>query len=342
MNKEEAVEIMSQTIPNEDAYIILDIVKKTIEVLNLQPVTSDEKFNALTNQEKYTELITPRVCSFDFSDDVKCIFFRFVGDETPLANVLFFPIEAVWSFLDTARNYFNTPETTLTPEEIEKFSFDKAVEMFCIMIRNIHPRILATMRTITDETINEWYRQENERYREYCCRRGEVIPSNETVVKKIRQNIIKDYGNEVKSIWDGEKKRFEDYQKLRLAEEYEKLYEHWETISLLYRNKKDFLGYAKRPGFEDTPDDLLDELKNSHHRGISLKALEHAARKVRLLNLDTTDEKILEKRKNGIQASGFSDTTLYKYRDEGKIILEKIKSQQAIETTPQEVKQLAQ
>lgn len=342
MSRAEAIEIINNKIPEKDAPIILDIIDKTIEVMNLEPLMSDEEFLALPIEERHRELVTSRVCSFKFSDDLRYIFIRFVGDETPLAQAIFFPIEAVWSFLNTARNYFNTPGTTLTSEEIEEFSFNKAVNMFCIMLRNIYPRFMATMNAITDETINEWYRQENERFREYCASQGEFIPSNEPLVKKVRQNIIKDYGNEVKNIWEGEKKRFENYQKLRFAEEYEKLYEHWDTISVLYRSKKDFLGYAKRDGFEDTPDDLLEQLKGSHHRGISLKALEHTARRIGLVNSDNADEEILEKRRSGINASGFSETTLFKYLEEGKKIIEIQQSNRLAETTPPDVKQLTE
>lgn len=339
MNTEEAVEIMSQAMSEADARIVLKIVKKAIEVMKLEPDKSDEEYAGLSPEERYKELITPRFCSFKFTEEVECIFIRFVGDETPLANVLFFPIEAAKSFLDTAREYYNTPGTTLTHEEIEDMAFNRSVDMFLIMMRNLYPRVLATMRSITDETINEWYRQENEYYREYCSRQGIVIPNNESNVKKVRQNIIKEHGNEVKNIWEGEKKRFENYQKMRFAEEYEKLYPHWDTISLLYRSKKDFLGYAKREGFEDTPDDLLEELKGSHHRGVSLKALEHAARRINLINSDCIDEEILEKRRKGIKASGFSETTFHKYNDEGKKIIGNFKSQQI---APPEVKQLAE
>lgn len=178
MNREEAIEIINNTIPEKDAPIILNIIDKTIEVMNLEPLMSNEEFLALPNEKRYEELVTQRVCSFKFSDEVRCIFIRFVGDETPIAQALFFPIEAVWLFLDTARNYFNTPGTTFTVEEIEKFSFNKAVDMFCIMLRNIYPRFMTTMHSITDETINEWYRQENERYREYRARQGEFKYEN--------------------------------------------------------------------------------------------------------------------------------------------------------------------
>jgi hypothetical protein len=300
MDKEEAVNVMSQVMPEKDAYIVFDIVKKTIEIMNLEPLISDEEFAKLTKEEQLQEYYTPRMCSFKFSDEVSCIFFRFIGDETPLANVLFFPIEATWSFLDTARGYYNTPDTTLSTDEIEKFSFNKAVDMLCLMLRNIHPRIFKTMQSITEETINEWYRQENENYREWESRQGNYVPSVENNVKRVRSNIINEYANEVKTVWDSEKRRIENYQKFRLAEEYEKLIKHWETISLLYRNRKDYLGYAKMPNFEDTPDDLLEELQGSHHRGISLKALEHAARRVRLINLECQDEEILKKKKRRI------------------------------------------
>ncbi len=73
---------------------------------------------------------------------------------------------------------------------------------------------------------------------------------------------------------------------------------------------------------------------------MSLKALEHAARRIGLINIDADDEEILEKRRSGIKASGYSETTLYKYYDEGKKIIEIQKSQQPIETTPPDVKQL--
>jgi hypothetical protein len=61
MNKEEVVELMARTIPEEDAPIILEIVKKTIEAMNLQPLISDEEFISLTNEQRYRELTTPRI-----------------------------------------------------------------------------------------------------------------------------------------------------------------------------------------------------------------------------------------------------------------------------------------
>ena len=95
-------------------------------------------------------------------------------------------------------------------------------------------------------------------------------------------------------------------------------------------------------GFEDTPDDLLEDLKGSHHRGMSLKALEHAARRVGIINPDCNDRAILEKRSSGIQATGYSDTALYKYLDGGRKVLKSMKVQRTLASTPQEQKQLAE
>lgn len=342
METQEFVDVIANGIPERDARIILKIAKKTIEVMNLQPVISEEKFAKLSQEERFAEMMTWRIGSYPLNDEVSCIFIRFVGDETPLANVLFFPIEAIWSFLQTAREYFGGPGSILTEEAIEEFSFNRSVDMLCIMLRNIQPRILATMQAITDETINEWYRQEFGYLRDYNARHGIITVDREPHVKKVREEILHGYKKEVGNVWRGEKQRFENYQKMLLAEEYEKLYKHWDTISLLYRSKKEWLKYAKMPGYEDTPDDLLDGLKGSHHRGMSLKALEHAARRVGIINSDCVDPEILEKRKAGIQASGYSETALYKYLEDGKKVLEHWRNQKKIETTPQESKQLAE
>ncbi|MCA1624994.1 MAG: hypothetical protein LC778_14580 [Acidobacteria bacterium] len=308
--------------------------------MNIKEQVSQEAFAALTDQERYFERITPRIEKLKFNEQLSCIFIRFVDNETPIAESLFYPIEAVWSFLDTARNYYKSPESKLTAEEIEKFAFNDSVNMFCIMLRNIYPRVAATLNSITDETINEWYRQEHQRHRAYCSRQGIITTDDEIFYKEIRNKIINDHSKEVKNVWEGEQKNFKNYQNMRFAEEYEKLSEHWDTISLLYRRKRDWLGYAKRDDFQDTPDDLLDEMKGSHHRGMSLKALEHSARRVGLINPDCIDEEILEKRKSGIQASGFCDSTLYTYLSEGKRLIEQLKEIQ--KTAPPEPKRLAE
>ncbi len=342
MENNEKATLIIDSIPEHDALIVLEIIDKTIEVMNIKEQISEEAFAALTDQQKYIEKISPRIEKVKLNEQLSCIFIRFVGNETPIAESLFYPIVAVWAFLDVARNYYKTPENKLTPEEIEKFAFNKAVNMFCIMLRNIYPRIEATLKSITSETINEWYRQEHQHFRAYYSQQGIVITDDEIFYKEIRNKIINDHSKEVKGVWEREQKNFENYQKMRFAEEYKKLSEHWDTISILYRRKRDWLGYAKRDGFQDTPDDLLEEMKGSHHRGMSLKALEHSARRVGLVNLDDRNEETVEKRRNGIQASGFSETTLYKYLEAGRKIIGLITTQQVTGNTPPEIRKLAE
>jgi hypothetical protein len=98
MKKDEAITIMSHSMSEEDAHIVLKVIEKTIEVMNLELLISDEDFRKLTDEERMKEYFTQRVCSFQFNDNVKCIFFRFVGDETPLANVLFFQSKLLGRF----------------------------------------------------------------------------------------------------------------------------------------------------------------------------------------------------------------------------------------------------
>jgi hypothetical protein len=333
MENKGKAEIIINFIPEADAYIVLEIIDKTIDLMNIKDHMSNEEFSELSEQEQYFVWTSQVIERYRLSEKLSTIFIRFAGDETPIAEALFYPIEAVWSFLETAREYYKTPGTTLSAEEIEKFSFNKAVDMFRIMLRTIHPRVMATIGSMTDETINEWYRQENESFREYYSRQGIIVPDNEPNIKKVQKNIFDDHSREVSSVWERFRKNNENFQKMRFAEEYEQLKAHWDTISFLYRGKKDWLGYAKMDGFQDTPDDLLDEMKGSHHRGMSLKALEHAARRAGLINLNCKDEEILAKRKNNIQASGFAENTLYKYLGEGRTTMETVEKQRQLDTT---------
>lgn len=319
METQEFVNVLGNCIPEADIPIVLAIARRTIQVLQLPPAITEAEWDQLTPEQRYREMMTPQLAEAKLNDEVSCFFLRFVGDETPLANVLFFPIEATYSFLVTARNYYS--QIDLTDEDREKLVFEKSINMLCLMLRNLPRRVRTTMTFVTEETINEWYRQEHEIYREGMARMGQPVPNLEPKIQGARRDILLSYRSEVGAVWKEEKRRWERYQKTRLAEEYDKLLPHWSVLSLLFRRKGDWRAYAKIEGFEDTPDDLLDDLKGSHHRGISLKALEHAARRVHLINPDSTDEKVLSRRSAGFFATGFADSVLYKYLDEGRELI---------------------
>ncbi len=171
--------------------------------------------------------------------------------------------------------------------------------MLEILIRNIQPRISSTMQSITDETIIEWHRQKEDKQRELYAKMGKAFPINK--IKNSKREVLAAHSRDVEEIWRFEESIPRKIKEIKLAEEYDGcLYEHWDTISHLYRARKDWKGYSTRPGFEDTPDDLLLMMKRSAHKTASHKALEHSARRVNLIRVDSPDKNVIEKRENGI------------------------------------------
>lgn len=325
MVNNEKAELIINSIPEKDAYTVLDIIEKTIEVMNIKEQLSQEEFAAFTEQERYSERTTPRIEKFKLNEKLSTIFIRFVGDETPIAEALFYPIEAVWSFLETAREYAREFQPPPTDEQIEKFAFDKAVDMFCIMLRNIYPRMMLAMSSLTDETINEWYRQRQENMTFFYSKDGIQLPKPKVTVRQIRSNILRDYGKEIMKVWENEEKNSLKWQKLRFAEEYEKIYPHWKMLNKICRDFPNWRDYAKTGEFNETPDDLLNKLEDTEPNRLSELALEHAARKINLIKIHNVSETDLELRKNGILVSGYTSTQLFNFLNEGKQISAQMK-----------------
>lgn len=70
-----------------------------------------------------------------------CLFFRFVGNESPVVEAIFYPYEAILSFLSQSRAYFQWLNLTeRTAEEQESMAREQAVEMTLIMIDSFHQR----------------------------------------------------------------------------------------------------------------------------------------------------------------------------------------------------------
>ena len=74
MTKDEAAEFLSRTIPEKDAPIVLEIINATIKALSLESQMTQEGMAALTNEERYTELTTPRITFFKSSEELNTIF----------------------------------------------------------------------------------------------------------------------------------------------------------------------------------------------------------------------------------------------------------------------------
>ena len=98
----------------EDAFLAVEVIRKALEFRPyIREAVLGEKFLALSREERLNEMLTPRI-SFLFVDEEKkvpSLFFRFVGENSPIIEACFYPIEAVLSFLDEARGIVkNIPE----------------------------------------------------------------------------------------------------------------------------------------------------------------------------------------------------------------------------------------
>src|ERR1044072_9639068 len=73
----------------------------------IQPGSPSEAFQTLTIQEKINESLTPRI-NLSYADEnrtIPILFFRFVGDESPIVEAAFYPYEAILSFIAEARDF---------------------------------------------------------------------------------------------------------------------------------------------------------------------------------------------------------------------------------------------
>src|SRR5947199_2249756 len=133
-----------QSINLEDAKLAIEIFKQVIEHRPfIKKATLGQEFLALSNEERLNEMLTPRIGLFyaDEGGKVPGLFFRFVGDESPVVEAFFYPFEAILSFLSEARSYvqwLNLPDRT--DEEKEKMAIYRATEMTEIMVDNFYQR----------------------------------------------------------------------------------------------------------------------------------------------------------------------------------------------------------
>src|SRR2546430_1388379 len=93
MQEQKAGEQMEeQSIKLEDAKLAIEIFKKAIEHRPfIKKATLGQEFLALSNEERLNEMLTPRVGLFYADEDGKVpgLFFRFVGDESPVVEASF-------------------------------------------------------------------------------------------------------------------------------------------------------------------------------------------------------------------------------------------------------------
>ncbi len=328
----------------EDALLAIEVFKKALEYRPfITRAILGKEFLALSPEERLQETLTPRIALHyaDEGEKIPCLFYRFVGDESPLVEAFYYPIEAIYSFLDEARYYLRrgrTPEQT--DEELEKIAFEHAVNMTLSMIDNIPGRGRLMMDSLTEEVIALWHVQNSQRAAHYIASRGESVPRQKD---KSLAYAVNEYAKKVLQLWKWRGQTEDNWRKLRLAEEYEVVYKHWNRLTRLLGDV-DWREYAKAGKFDDTPDDLLYKLENTERidketveHKVSELAIEHAARRVGLLKKHGVAEAVIKKRKSGVRATGYTSAQLFNYLREGRELNDQLKAKNehpAQEKTP--------
>lgn len=327
-------QLEGQSISLEDALLVIDIFKKAVGHRPfIKKAILGQEFLELSKEERLNETLTPRI-ALHYADDegkIPCLFFRFVGDESPIVEALFYPIEAVHSFLMEARYYVRRYSPPERPDkEIEELAIERAIDMAIIMIDSFYQRANLMMHSFTEEVIAQWHINNDKNILHYYAERGDQLPYRKN---PSLEKAIKDYSKSVSQFWKFQGQTYDNWQKIRLAEEYEVISKHWKWLSKMSHEDLDWRDYATTKKFQDTPDDLLDKLanadrldSNSVENKVSELALEHAARRVRLIKRRGASESVNNQRKKGIKVTGYTSTQLFYFLKEGRELLEQSKA----------------
>ncbi len=324
-----------QRISDDDGKLAADIFK---QALNFRPYIKKailgDDLVALSEEERIKERLTPRVAVTYFGEngDIPCLYLRFVGSTIPVADVYFYPFEAISVFLDHLRAQVKQIMPERTDEEKEKAAIDRAVEMTIIMIDSIFQRVELMTDSFVTEVMNAWHIYNRKNLQHVYAERGNSVPRQKD---KSLDEAINGYAKDVSLFWQSHSKGYENWRKTALAKEYEAIYIHWRTLYKMSRENENWRQYAKAGTFEDTPDDLLEKLENTDRldnkaveNTVSELAIEHTARRIGLIKKSRVSESILKQRKNGVRVTGYTSTQLFIFLKEGRDIIAQLKAMQ--------------
>lgn len=327
MVSEENQEDNFEGISPEDAVIAVQVVRKALE---FRPFIKEgifgEKWMELSKSQQTEEFLNPRISIFYPSGDRKIqgIYLRVLGEESPVAEIFFYPIEAAWSYLDEARQYvdYYRPKDW-DGDQVESRAFDFAVDMVLMMIDNLYERSRLTTFSITLETIAQWRLERKGEMDQFHAERGEKV-----VKQKDREleETLKDHLSDIRQMWKHQGQSLDNWKKIRFVDEYETLSKHWRwLLKMVALEDGNWRRYAKADGFEDTPDDLLDKIwdvdrgtDDAQGQRLSEISLEHAARRVGLIKKVGVSSWARERRKAGVKVSDYSSTQLFTFLKEGR------------------------
>ena len=324
-----------QNISQQDALLTIEIFRKALGYRpQIRKAILGEDFLGLQPVDRVAETLTPRIAVLhaDDSDGIPSLFFRFVGEESPIIEAIYYPFEAIYSFLDEARylvRKLSHPERS--NEEIEEEAVHHTTEMTLILFDNFYQRAELMMASFTSEVIAQWHIQTRQNVIQEQAERGYLMPrQKDTSIERA----VKDYTKMIFQLWKYQGQTQQSWRKIRLAEEYETIHRHWKRLSKMCSDIE-WREYAKIPKFEDTPDDLLDKLMDIDRRDakttdtrVSELAIEHAARRVSLIKNYGVHESVINRRRRGIKISGYSSGQLFEFLRQGRDLKAKVQAAQ--------------
>jgi hypothetical protein len=106
-----------------------------------------------------------------------CLFSRFVGNEFPNVEAIFYPVEPILSFLAESRDHIESLKLTdRSGNDKEKLARKMAVEMTLIMIDSFYGRSRLMMDSYVSEVVDQWHLQHSKNVRHWTAQRGDLIP----------------------------------------------------------------------------------------------------------------------------------------------------------------------
>jgi hypothetical protein len=321
----------------EDAQLAVEIFKKALEYRpQIKPAIVGDEYRALSNEDRLKEMLTPRI-GLAYADEKKiipCLFFRFVGDESPVVEAFYYPYEAILSFLSEARSFARwVSSPNIDDEQLRKIAFERTIDMTIIMLDHLYRRSELMMDSFVSEVITQWRIENWQRAIQYRAEQGESLPKRKD---KSLDSMLAYYTRQVIELWKWQGQSAENLRKLQLAKEYDSIYRHWNRLSNI-TDDDDWREYAKTKKFHDTPDDLLEKLENldrSDKQGkeyrLSELAIEHTARRVGLIKKHGVSDSVLNRRKKGLKVSGYSAGHLFECLKSGRELLARLETQEEL------------
>ncbi|HEV7376812.1 MAG TPA: hypothetical protein VGN95_19005 [Pyrinomonadaceae bacterium] len=306
----------------------LEALKKAIESLGLEEYKPIEEY--IWHDTSYYDLrrediqqlnipiiTVKRVKEGDF-DGLPILYIRIFGEDCWRLDATFDPMQAAGSFAGRALAVVQDMKSAgqvITDEWERKFVIAQSAQMLEAAFRKLQGRIEITIESFLDEVFWNWGELWYECAAEDSSLQGFKVKRLPFAKRKEEQR--KKHKDDIDALWaDDTLEVLSDQKKQLLALYYENTLEHWKEMERMQVGLKDWRRYIRAGDMSDITDDLIADFENGVN--ISDIAIEHAARRAKLYNVFDVRDKRLEKRRIGIEDSGYSRARLFELKKEGE------------------------